>query len=189
MRASFERTWLPAISLTVILALGSAAPAAARSRTTAPSGNSAISQYLETIPSVTGNRPTDTLHKRPGGSHSSVGLAGRGGGGGSGGVSASTARALDASGPAGVAAANVALATEPRSSRSPGAKSGANGVARGERSIAGASTAPAQSLLDALTGSSTGGLGALLPALLILTVVGGGLLALVRRRRSRRPDA
>lgn len=37
-------------------------------------------------------------------------------------------------------------------------------------------------MLKALTGSSTGGLGPILPALLIASLVGGGVLALRRRR-------
>jgi hypothetical protein len=42
---------------------------------------------------------------------------------------------------------------------------------------------PLSTLVDALTGSSTdGGMGALLPAILILSAIGGGAIAVLRHR-------
>ncbi|HET6866131.1 MAG TPA: hypothetical protein VFH80_09415, partial [Solirubrobacteraceae bacterium] len=49
----------------------------------------------------------------------------------------------------------------------------------------GGGSSPATSVLKSLTGSTSGGgLGPLLPSLLIASVLGAGVLALLRRRRT-----
>ena len=52
-----------AIALAILLALPAVAEAS--SRTLAPPGNSGVSQYVETVPTAGGGRPTSTVH--PGG--------------------------------------------------------------------------------------------------------------------------
>jgi hypothetical protein len=165
----------------LLLALAVPASALARQpvRTVAPPGNSGVSQYLETIPTAKGNRPSVSVV--PGGGQ------GPGSSGGSSALSSSTQRALDQHGSAGRQAAALADATAPsvapRTSNSHGAKRAA--VPSGASA---ATVAPPAAVLKAVTGSSAhGGLGALLPVLLTVIALGGGALAL-RRRRGARPD-
>jgi hypothetical protein len=194
------RISLSVIPFAVLLALCAAGPAAARNGTTAPSGNSAINQYVEMIPTASGGRPTNKVHGRGGASHSTsppnggsqgTGGGGSGGGGGPAGgspagggpISSSTARALDGQGPAGVAAANLALATGHGSAGGSRGQHGTGAVASAPSFTGGGTRSAATSLLDALTGSSSGGLGLLLPALLIAILVGAAARVLLRRRR------
>ena len=150
------------IGLFVLLVLP--ASALAKPRTIAPPGNSGVSQYQEDVPTAKGNRPTNTIVPG-GGSH---------GGGSSGGtISTSTLRALDKQGSAGRKAAALAEATAPGST--PPAKSGGANTDPG--------SSPVSSVVKALTGSSSsGGLGPLLPIILIVSLLGAAALALLRRR-------
>jgi hypothetical protein len=92
-------------------------------------------------------------------------------------ISRSTTRALDHRGATGAAAAALAQATAPTPAQS--ANNATSAVSTG-----GASS-PAASVLKSLTGSSSGGgLGPLLPSLLVASVLGAAVLALVRRRRT-----
>jgi hypothetical protein len=152
------------IGLLVLVLLVLPASALAKLRTIAPPGNSGVSQYQEDVPTAKGNRPTDTIVPG-GGSH---------GGGSSGGtISTSTLRALDKQGSAGRKAAVLAEATAPGSARP--AKSGGANIAPG--------SSPVSSVVKALTGSSSsGGLGPLLPIILIVSLLGAAALAILRRR-------
>ncbi|HLY49017.1 MAG TPA: hypothetical protein VKR21_07460 [Solirubrobacteraceae bacterium] len=173
MRANSNALRLAASVFAAGLTLAVASPAAGQPPTVAPPGNPAVSQYLELVPTVSGAKPSDNVH----GSHAgSLATGGFGGGPGGGGVlSHSTVNRLDAHGPLGALTASIALATAP-------ARHGhVGGSVRS--SPAGAVTSPSSAVLSAVAGSSgDGGLGVLLPALLAAIVIGGGALALVRRK-------
>src|SRR5205085_440593 len=102
---------------------------------------------------------------------------------GFGGVLGASVKALAAQGPEGVAAANLAQATAPAL---PGNGGAARGVApkSGPNASSGSSgVSPADAVFKALTGSSSsGGLGVILPVVLIGGLVGAALLSLRRRR-------
>ena len=107
-----------AIALALLLALPASAEA---SKTIAPPGNSGVGQYVETVPTAGGGRPTSTVHPGGGAVGHPGGPGGTSSGGGAGGGSAitpSTQHALAAQGPAGVAAAALAEATAPQRPRS-----------------------------------------------------------------------
>ena len=65
------------VLVTLVLALGASVPAEARNQTIAPPGNSGVSQYLESVPTASGSRPTNTIQPGGGGSHRSGGSAHR----------------------------------------------------------------------------------------------------------------
>lgn len=184
---------LRVIVLALMVALvASASAAASHHHRYVPPGNSGASQYVETVPTASGNRPTSSIHRHHGKTvavSASSSSSGPGGPGGGSAIPSSTAKALSSSrDSAGVGAANLAQATvQPRihissarllgSNASTSARTG-TGVPRGAPSAA-------SSVLDALTGStSAGGLGLLLPILLIVTFLGSAAAALRRRRRT-----
>jgi hypothetical protein len=190
------------IVLSVAIALGVLAPVAqAKPRTTTPPGNSSVQQYLETFPTASGSRPTNTVPRSgphrggPGGGGTvGGGTAGGGtaGGGTTGGgtgssISRSTQRKLAAQGATGLAAASLALATAPPvaqhgTSSGPSGSTGAGNAGQASRGNGGA--APATSLADALTGTGNSGLGSFLPLILVVALVGSALIAITRRHRS-----
>lgn len=178
------------IAIALVVALGVPASAQARVHTIAPPGNSGVGQYLETVPTAGGAQPSNTVHPvagalgqsgKPPGTGATGGGAGATGGGtgspGGGAISASTQRSLAAHGPTGAAAAALAQATAPAPTRraDPGASA----------AVTGGGSSPAASVLKSLTGSTSGGgLGPLLPSLLVASVLGAAVLALLRRRRT-----
>ncbi len=174
--------------LAAVLALGvpGALPgsALANGKGVAPPGNSGVSQYMEDIPTVHGNKPTSSVvvpSNHGGGSGGSSGGTGSSSGGSSGssgssGVASSSVipnsvvKKLDHSGSAGRAAVALAEATSSAPVRSRPRKA--------------ASAAPATSVVRALTGSTGGGgLGAFLPVLLIGLLVIVSALGIFQRRR------
>jgi hypothetical protein len=181
------------MAIALVLALAIPASAQARVHTIAPPGNSGVGQYLETVPTAGGAQPSNTVHpvagavggsgKPPGGSAGTSGTAGTNGSAGTTGatggdaISSSTRRALAEQGPTGTAAAGLANATAPAPPRR--AEHGA------ATAVSGGGSSPAASVLKSLTGSSSGsGLGPLLPSLLIASLLGAAVLALLRRRRA-----
>jgi hypothetical protein len=199
----------------VALILSGAVPAIAgannRNNGNVASGNSAVSQYVESFPTAGGGKRTDRIG--PHGRHS-----------GRGPLSSSTQRALAQSGQSGQDAAAFADATAPSSSGAgaatgsgsslagtagaagaagtsragtahPGAAGGAGtagsqsggSVAARVGAVAGATSdgsSPLKSVLTAFTGgSTTGGLGPWLPVLLIVVLLGGCALGLRNRMR------
>lgn len=173
------------IAIALALALAVPSLAQARAHKIAPPGNSGVGQYVETVPTADGGQPTNTVH--PGGVGGSAGRGGTGGGAGStggGAIANSTQRALAKQGAAGQATAALAEATAPRSTR-PAAHSGdARPKSSGSPISAGEGSAPSASVFKALTGSTSGGgLGPLLPIVLIGSVLAAAVLSLVRRRR------
>jgi len=181
-----------ALALIALLALPASAVAKGGTETIAPPGNSGVSQYLETIPTAHGGQPTSTVHR--GGGHSVAGGGGNGSSGGSPGggssVSSSTQRALDSQGSAGRTAAAFILATAPSGTRSSnqghgsGATNGSTGKSSSPAAPEESGASPASSVFHALTGStSNGGLGSLLPVILIASLLAISTAALILRRR------
>ncbi len=144
----------------VLLAVPVSAMAAAQApQTNAPPGNAAIDEYLETVPSATGNqRP-----REPGtGSAGTTTL-----------TPAERAR-LEKLGPDGKALADAVDATAPQSAAKRG-RTIDTGSVEGRSPIA--------SVLDAATGSDGGaGMGVLLPLILLASLLGIVALAVLRRR-------
>lgn len=147
--------------------------------TLAPPGNSAVSQYVEDVPTAKGDRPSSTIHRGgSGGGHTPQGGSPASGGGpsnGSGGdVSSRALHSLARHGSIGRGAAAFAAATAPGSAaRRPG---------RGAPVGLGGSSALG-SLVRAATGSSSGdGLGSLLWIIFAVIAAGGLGLAFTRRR-------
>ncbi len=199
------RSTLCAIGFALILSVAVPAGAAAKGQNNGnfASGNSAVSQYVESYPTAGGGTPSGRI--RPGGHHGNKSASGP--------LSSSTQRALAQGGQSGEGAAAFANATSPSatgtSSARPGTpvaagsagssgahnagsgKAGANGtagsVATRVGAVAGATSdgsSPLKSVLTAFTGSSaTGGLGAWLPVLLIVILLGGSAIGLRHRMR------
>ncbi len=149
------------------------APALAQGQgTVAPPGNSGVSQYVEDVPTVKGNKPS-----------SSVVVPTHGGGSGPGSPSGSSAGAgnalpttvaeqLDHHGAAGKSTAALAQATAPP-------------VSKRRPSNSKPPAAPSTAVLKALTGSTGGGgMGAFLPVFLIGTLIIVSAIGILHRRRS-----
>jgi hypothetical protein len=194
-----------AIVVGLLVALAAPATASAQGVPLAPAGNSAVGQYLEIVPTASGGRPSNSFHAGGG-----VGAASGAGGGGSGTpLTPATQRALADQGRIGVQAAAIAQATAPaglgavsegvhtmpvarrehrRAARHMKSRATATKTASGHPS-APVSQPPvpqrsaASQVVQALTGSAAhGGLGPLMPVLLVATVA-GALVAVIRRRR------
>jgi hypothetical protein len=185
-----------AISILAALALPSAA-AAKHHGPSFPSGNSAVNQYVEVVPTASGGKPSRNIHPTVGGGGSSKG-------GGPTAVAPSTSAALARSGAIGQQAAAIAQATAPSgvhgatASTGPTGRGSGSGVRgtlpnAGQASATGAtggaatpaahSKSPSSQVLAALSGSTThGGLGVLLPVLLAVAVIAGAVIAVGRRR-------
>lgn len=173
-----------------MLALALAAPSLAQARVQkiAPPGNSGVNQYLETVPTAEGGQPTSTVHpvgagvRGPGGPGPTAGHPGSSAGGA---ISSSTQRALASQGPTGTAAAAVAQATAPRGPRSLSHRQGAGANSPVSAASTNEGSSPQASVLKTLTGATSGGgLGPLLPIVLIGSVLAAAVLTLVRRRRT-----
>lgn len=151
-----------------MLALPVATAAAAPGRV--PPGNSGVNQYTETLPGPGGNEPT-----------SGIGGKANGGGGRTPAkvLGHANAAQLEALGPEGRAAAQLAAESAPESvTRQPNGK---------ESNSSGSSGAG--QILGQLTGSSdSGGMGLLLPLLIAMAVVGAAAYVLGRRRTAHTPD-
>lgn len=173
---------LAALVLALLLALPAAPAAAKRAATLAPPGNSAVTEYLETVPNAYGASPP-----RPGGPHDGL-------------LSAAGRRALLRLGADGRALAAMADATAPPAV--PGA-GGASAGARGGAAAPGAaaagdgglrstalSAAGAPSRIDALLAAAAGrdaggGMGPALPALMGVAALWALAHALRRRGAGR----
>ena len=174
-------------AFTVGLVLLLAAPATAFGRGSPfPAGNSAVGQYVEVIPTASGGRPSSSVHAGSGSSSSQAAQSNP--------VTPSTQHALASQGKVGAEAAAVAEATAPRVT--------VGRLLQHRRGTAGSRSAPAASqpavysgppapkrsstsqLVAALTGSAThGGLGTLMPVLLVAAAAGAVVIALRRRRQ------
>lgn len=160
------------VPLAVLALAAPAAPALARCTTTnAPPGNSAIDQYLESVPSTCGNQPTGAVQGRP------RPLRG------------AATRALRSQGTDGQRLAQIVAATAPPKARKAAERGQAAGAGLASPPAAGGSgdvkgRSPLGSVAHAvLTGSGGGsGMGAAFPVLLIALAAGTLVLGLRRRR-------
>ena len=145
-------------ALIALVALALALPATAQAQpaqTNAPPGNSAIDEYLETVPGASGN----TRPRPPGQGGSSV-------------LPAAERARLERLGADGKALADAVEATAP-----------AKRAAVAPDPLEGAGRSPARGLLDAVGGNDGGnGMGVLLPAILVAALLGAIGLGLLRRR-------
>jgi hypothetical protein len=153
------------LALLALLWFVYAAPAEALTQV-APPGNSAVQQYLETVPSSGGNRP---FHPGSGPGHRLL--------------SRRAQQALNAAGPDGRAAAALAQATAPAGAASP--RPG-HAAAAGGAAVAGAkASSTAAAVGRRLLGSQSdgvGGMGIALPILLAVSLIVATLGGLRRRR-------
>lgn len=144
----------------------------------APSGNAVLNQYLETVPSSTGSRPSAAVLQAL---RRSAALLDEPAGGEPGAavrISRATIRSLRALGRSGSATAALAYAAAPRVPRA---------QANEEKSASGTASNPAGSAQAAyatiLAGSGSDGLGFILPVSLGVIVILASVTALSRRRR------
>ncbi len=147
--------------LALLVALFVACPAAAQ-QTNAPPGNSAVDEYLETVPSATGSsRP-----RTPGS-----------GGTSNGGLTAAQRTQLERRGPDGKALADAIDATSPDRSTGAGSTSSTGSVSSAE------GRSPISEVFDVAAGRDGGaGMGVLLPAILLASLLGFVALVVMRRR-------
>jgi hypothetical protein len=153
-----------------------AAGAAQTPQTNAPAGNSAIDEYLETVPSVTGSNGP-----RP---PSSEGASATGV------LTTAQRKRLEQAGPAGRQLASVVDATAPVAEAATAATAPARaGTKPYERSPAPPTAqgrSPVAEVLNAATGQGGGGdgggMGVLLPAILLGSLLGVIALVAIRRR-------
>jgi hypothetical protein len=158
--------------------------------TVAPPGNSGVSQYVEDVPTVKGNKPSSSIvitHKGGGGGSGTSGGAGTDGGSGSGSsggsagggssagsqatISPAVTKKLDRSGKAGQSAAALADATAPV-------------VSKQKPAASKPPAAPSTQVVKALEGSAGGGgMGAFLPIFLIASLVLVSAFGIFHRRR------
>jgi hypothetical protein len=149
------------LSLLVALTVLATAPAAFAQdeRTNAPPGNSAIDEYLETVPNATGNgRPRSADAEREA-------------------VLTPAQRAeLERLGPDGKVLADAVDATS---------TVGPKERERASEPLTAQGRSPLGEVLDAATGDDGGGgMGAVLPAILLAALLGAIAMAIARRRRS-----
>lgn len=168
-------------AITVVLLATASAPASkcgsaharkgVKINTLVPPGNSSASEYVENVPTARGGCPSLALR----------------GGTGAGALRRSTRRALLAHGPDGVATATLVRDTSGASNVTGLPSAGSNGLVRTRATGAsgGGSSLPG-AVADVLGGSSGGGgLGALLPIVLLACLLGTVAIVFVRRARRR----
>lgn len=153
---------VPVAVLACLLAMLAIAGPAAGATRHAPPGNSSVDEYAETIPGPKGDHPIPRSGPVLPGPGSSSPVGGRSG-----------VRELHALGPDGFAVERFASHTGPRRALDGDA---------GDLPAADGRSLPEQ-ILDALTGTGEGGMGAFLPLLLLASALG----AIAAARRRRRP--
>lgn len=150
-------------ALVALVALALAFPAASLAQapqTNAPPGNSAIDEYLETVPGATGNAPPRPLEGSDGG----------------GGLSAAERARLEALGPDGETLANAVDATSP-------AKPKGSSTSSEPAAPQGDGRSPLDAVAGTIGGSDGGdGMGIVLPAILIGSLLAAIAFVLLRRR-------
>lgn len=173
---------LPALVALTLLAVPAGAGAAPASQTNAPAGNSAIDEYLETVPSVTGSNGP-----RP--------PRGGGGSAASAGLTPAQRKRLEQAGPAGRQLASVVDATAPAAvAPAPAPARTRTKPHKHKHSLsapvptpAAQGRSPVAEVLNAATGQGggdggDGGMGVLLPAILLGSLLGVIALVAIRRR-------
>ncbi len=161
------RLWILIIS--ALLAWPASAAAATD---TLPPDNSAVGQYVESVPEAGGDHPSDSVKN------------GKGGGGA---LAPDAARALRALGADGVAAADLAASTAPVSSATDrGSGHGAGGSGRageGAGSKAGDPSGIGRVVASAVGSSNPGGMGVAFPLILGASLLSIALVVLLRVRQ------
>lgn len=148
----------PGPVFTIALLLALAAPSSATAAHCAPPGTSGVSQYIETVPGPGCSRPPQN---HGGSSHESA-------------LPPGTARRLTGAGPAGVAVQTFVNQTVGAPSQ-PGRRAvSAQLLGRGR-------TWPGGLIHPIVTGGTAGGLGTLLPLVLVLLLLGAVAAVLLRR--------
>jgi hypothetical protein len=167
---------LSALVALMLLAVPAGAGAVQTPQTNAPAGNSAIDEYLETVPSVTGSNGP-----RPPSSE---------GGSATGALTTAQRKRLEQAGPAGRQLASVVDATAPVAEAATAATAPARAGTKPHERTPAPPTAqgrsPVAEVLNAATGQSGGGdgggMGVLLPAILLGSLLGVIALVAIRRR-------
>jgi len=156
------------ITIVAIMALALPAAASAGIRTIAPPGESAVSEYVESVPTAKGQSPTSSLGSQAGA------------------LTPSQTAALDRSGAEGRTLAAVVDATSPSPVAAPARTAGRGNAAAGGRAQSlppgDGSRSPVDSVASAALGGG-GGMGLLLPALMLAAVLVTAV-GLFRRRRT-----
>jgi hypothetical protein len=161
-----------ALLLSVVPAVATAKPGCGAGLNV-PSG-SEIDQYAQSIPGACGNQ--EQGGSQPGGGSSD------GGGGSDAPISASTRELLQDQGAAGAVAESLADANAPRiKDNGGGGSAGGQGKGSGGR---GDGQSQAGAALDSLLGSDDGGMGIVLPLILLGVAVAGGLFVTRRARQA-----
>jgi hypothetical protein len=164
------RLWLAACCVGLIF------PASASAIKCAPPGNSQVDQYFATVPGSICNFPA----------------SGPAGGGSHGSLPPGTSRQLSTQGSVGQAVKRLVSRNNTNGSngQSTNGKSSVNKGSRAGAPLSGSGSGPVSGLLKPLsTGSSSGGVGVLLPIFLIgALVLGVGVVALRLARRSSGPQ-
>jgi hypothetical protein len=157
--------------LAALVALALIAPAAAFAQTpqtSAPPGNSAIDEYLETVPGATGSQRPRT--------------PAAGGGAGKATLTPAQRARLERLGPDGKVLADAVDATAPAPTPAAGAGAGATARKPAPEALTAQGRSPFSEVLDAATGRDGGGMGALLPVILLVTLLGAIAIVIARRR-------
>ena len=172
MLVTVERDMRLLALLVCVASLGFGCAAGWGQETNAPPGNSGVDEYLESLPGATGNRPAQSVQSKPGkrGSLSEddrtrlsrLGRDGR-----------AAASLAAASGPNGLAASNGQ-----RGGSSRERVAGLDGKRRQRASSEG--DGPLNALANAALGKTSGGMGIVLPLILLLALV-GSVVVMIRR--------
>jgi hypothetical protein len=145
--------------------------AVARARNVVPPDNSGANQYVEVIPTASGGKPSHRITGSSGGSSAQTAIA------------PSTEQALAQQGTAGVQALALARATAPAGLRHAATTPAiATAPVTTTPAPAAGGSSPASEVVRAVT-STQGGLGPLLPVILVVTLLGAVALTISQRRR------
>lgn len=158
---------LPALVALLLLAMPATAMAQEQ-LTNAPPGNSAIDEYLETVPGATGDQ-----RPRQGGGGGESGNRGSGEGGAAV-LTPANRKRLESLGADGKALADAVEATAPPAAAKPPQRTIDIDGAEGR--------SPISAVLDAATGQDGGGMGFMLPVILVSSLLGVIALVALRRR-------
>jgi hypothetical protein len=162
-----------AVIFLALLSLAPAVSAAGAATTTAPPGQSAIDEYLETVPGDSGN--TSALDRKPGATQPGAGEKAASA------LPVKVRKELKRSGADGKAAAALATAFAPDDAR-PVAGDDSSAVPHAGAAGSQSSGGVLPAITSAATGTDGGGSSALFPALLIAILFGGLTVGVLRRR-------
>jgi hypothetical protein len=180
---------IPLALVLVLLATPAFASAHGKGTTYVPPGVSGASQYVEVVPTAGGGKPTSSVQQNQHHTTGVVGGSGSGGGGTGGGggssVSPTTVRSLDSQGSVGAAAASLAVVGAPVAKHSASTSHATTGSVSKPPALdpGKGSGAPADQVLKTAVGAS-GGMGVILPVILIGSLVIASGLGILKIRRT-----